>query len=123
MLKKATFPLDLIVMIHKGPGQDILYVAGCFPSPHIFGGAHLIAWGFRFPTVAEMWLWLASSLVLITLSIPLRHNLVFWDYCERGQWMETRGNNVRGRNFHAHLCSVVHDSPRNYRISTPHRPS
>ncbi|KAF9035605.1 hypothetical protein BJ165DRAFT_1615461 [Panaeolus papilionaceus] len=40
-----------------------LIVVGLIGS--IFGGVHLIAWGFHFPTEAEMWLWRSCSLALI----------------------------------------------------------
>ncbi|KAF9035154.1 hypothetical protein BJ165DRAFT_1510523 [Panaeolus papilionaceus] len=37
----------------------------------IFGGTHLIAWKFHFPSVAEMWLWRASSLALVAPAVLL----------------------------------------------------
>ncbi|PPQ68187.1 hypothetical protein CVT24_005074 [Panaeolus cyanescens] len=37
----------------------------------IFGGIHLIAWPFHFPSVAEMWLWRASSLALVAPAVFL----------------------------------------------------
>lgn len=38
----------------------------------IFGGIHLIAWPFLFPTLAEQWLWRTSSLALILPPILLQ---------------------------------------------------
>ncbi|KAF8642451.1 hypothetical protein AX16_009487 [Volvariella volvacea WC 439] len=35
----------------------------------LFGGVHLIGWDFRFPTLTELWLWRASSLVLVTIPV------------------------------------------------------
>ncbi|KAF9035153.1 hypothetical protein BJ165DRAFT_1510520 [Panaeolus papilionaceus] len=37
----------------------------------IFGGIHLIAWPFTFPSIPEMWLWRASSLALVAPAILL----------------------------------------------------
>ncbi|KAF8645313.1 hypothetical protein AX16_007910 [Volvariella volvacea WC 439] len=37
----------------------------------IFGGIHLIAWDFQFPTTTEFWLWRVSSLVLTITPLNL----------------------------------------------------
>ncbi|KAF8657420.1 hypothetical protein AX16_002217 [Volvariella volvacea WC 439] len=37
----------------------------------IFGGIHLIAWNFQFPTATELWLWRAFSLVLTIIPLLL----------------------------------------------------
>ncbi|KAF8657418.1 hypothetical protein AX16_002215 [Volvariella volvacea WC 439] len=37
----------------------------------VFGGIHLIGWNFQFPTLPELWLWRASSLVLTVVPFNL----------------------------------------------------
>jgi hypothetical protein len=44
--------------------QTRLYAAGAFYM--IYGSIFLAAWNFEFPTIPEMWLWRASSLVLVS---------------------------------------------------------
>ncbi|KAF8642800.1 hypothetical protein AX16_009433 [Volvariella volvacea WC 439] len=37
----------------------------------LFGGIHLIGWNFQFSTITELWLWRASSRVLVIIPLLL----------------------------------------------------
>lgn len=54
----------------------IWFYAGLGAGAAVFGGAHLVAWNFVFPTVVERTLWRTSSLV--TLLIPVATMMVIF---------------------------------------------
>ncbi|KAF8642791.1 hypothetical protein AX16_009424 [Volvariella volvacea WC 439] len=50
----------------KMQGNDeVLAILGGSVVGILFGAIHLIGWNFRFSTITELWLWRASSLVLV----------------------------------------------------------
>lgn len=60
--------------VHTRGTSSGLFNIGLSAGAAVFGGIHLVAWNFVFPTVAEQTLWRVSS--LITLLVPLATILV-----------------------------------------------
>jgi len=68
---------SILAKFYNGAGAMLLF----FIPPAAYGGVHLAAWGFEFPTRGEMWAWRVSSLwiagfVLYLLGIGVMNTLL-----------------------------------------------
>jgi hypothetical protein len=89
----------LVKRVSKWPSEDLLRTVGglvgmiLWASNLFYGGIHLTAWNYYFPTVAERWLWRSSSIYIsfcggfwiilnyMVYRLPRLNN--FWD-----SWMD-----------------------------------
>jgi hypothetical protein len=65
--------------LQRGPGISVQAFLLCLALVSmVFGGIHLIAWSFPFPSTVETWLWRGCSLILCGLLSSLFLLFYFW---------------------------------------------